>query len=53
MPAPAATPQALHTAVVDVIIPVYNEELDLSASVLRLDHFLAETFPYDYRVINR
>lgn len=51
MPAPAATPQALHTAVVDVIIPVYNEELDLSASVLRLDHFLAETFPYDYRVI--
>jgi putative flippase GtrA len=51
MPAPAATPQALHTDVVDVIIPVYNEELDLSASVLRLDHFLAETFPYDYRVI--
>ncbi len=51
MPAPAATPQALHTAVVDVIIPVYNEELDLSASVLRLDRFLAETFPYDYRVI--
>ncbi|MCE1175075.1 MAG: bifunctional glycosyltransferase family 2/GtrA family protein [Propionibacteriales bacterium] len=51
MPAPATTPQALHTAVVDVIIPVYNEELDLSASVLRLDRFLAETFPYDYRVI--
>lgn len=51
LPAPAITPQALHTAVVDVIIPVYNEELDLSASVLRLDRFLADTFPYDYRVI--
>lgn len=51
MPAPAATAQTLRTAVVDVIIPVYNEELDLSASVLRLDHYLSESFPYDYRVI--
>jgi len=51
MPAPAATAQTLRTAVVDVIIPVYNEELDLSASVLRLDHYLADSFPYDYRVI--
>jgi cellulose synthase/poly-beta-1,6-N-acetylglucosamine synthase-like glycosyltransferase len=51
LPAPATTPQALRTAVVDVIIPVYNEELDLSASVLRLDRYLSQTFPYDYRVV--
>jgi len=36
---------------VDVIIPVYNEEQDLRASVLRLDAFLADTFPYDYQVV--
>jgi putative flippase GtrA len=38
-------------ATVDVIIPVYNEEQDLAASVLGLDTFLARTFPYDYRVV--
>ena len=33
-------------AVVDIVVPVYNEEVDLAASVERLDAFLAENFPY-------
>lgn len=48
---PDADARTLRTARVDVIIPVYNEEQDLAASVLRLDDFLAETFPYDYRIV--
>lgn len=51
---PSALPAAnvpLRTASVDVIIPVYNEEQDLAASVLRLERFLADTFPYDYRIV--
>ncbi|HAM44154.1 MAG TPA: sugar translocase [Propionibacteriaceae bacterium] len=51
LPMPELKPQPLRTASVDVIIPVYNEEQDLAASVLRLDSFLAQTFPYDYRVV--
>ena len=47
--APTRTPR--RTASVDVIIPVYNEEADLAASVLRLEGFLSETFPYDFRIV--
>ena len=48
-PAPIRVPQ--RTATVDVIVPVYNEEADLAASVLRLERFLAETFPYDFGIV--
>ena len=41
----------LRTATVAVIIPVYNEEQDLAASVMRLNSFLEQTFPYDYQVV--
>jgi cellulose synthase/poly-beta-1,6-N-acetylglucosamine synthase-like glycosyltransferase len=51
LPTHAEVPQALGMASVDVIIPVYNEEQDLAASVLRLDDYLATTFPYDYQVV--
>ena len=54
MTAPAdhtATPALQRTASVDVIIPVYNEEADLAASVLRLERYLAETFPYRFRIV--
>lgn len=51
LPMTTLSPKTLRTALVDVIIPVYNEEQDLAASVLRLDSFLARTFPYDYRVV--
>jgi putative flippase GtrA len=37
-------------AVVDIIIPVHNEEADLGPSVRRLDGFLAEHFPYSYAI---
>jgi glycosyltransferase involved in cell wall biosynthesis/putative flippase GtrA len=37
-------------AVVDIVIPVYNEEADLGPSVRRLDAFLAESFPYNYAI---
>lgn len=42
---------ATRTALVDVIVPVYNEEADLAASVLRLESYLAESFPYSYRIV--
>jgi len=37
-------------AVVDIVIPVHNEEADLGPSVRRLDSFLAESFPYSYGI---
>ena len=36
--------------VVDIVVPVHNEEVDLAPSVRRLDSFLATTFPYSYRI---
>ncbi|WP_026928141.1 bifunctional glycosyltransferase family 2/GtrA family protein [Granulicoccus phenolivorans] len=42
-PAPAAT-------AVDIVIPVYNEERDLAASVRRLHAFLASELPYSARI---
>ncbi len=36
------------TAVVDVVIPVYNEEVDLARSVVRLRDFLDAEFPYSF-----
>lgn len=37
-------------AVLDVVIPVYNEEEDLEASVRRLHAHLDATFPYPFRI---
>ncbi|SDT37617.1 Glycosyltransferase involved in cell wall bisynthesis [Friedmanniella luteola] len=37
-------------AVLDVVIPVFDEETDLGPSVTRLDAFLAEHFPYTYAI---
>jgi len=39
------------TTVVDIVIPVYNEAVDLAASVHRLDAYLAGSFPYPYRIV--
>ncbi|MFI8004030.1 glycosyltransferase [Streptomyces sp. NPDC086010] len=36
--------------VLDVVIPVYNEEKDLETCVLRLHDHLARTFPYGFRI---
>ncbi len=39
------------TETVDVIVPVYNEEQDLAASIERLDQFLASQLPYSYQLV--
>jgi putative flippase GtrA len=36
--------------VLDVVIPVYNEQDDLERCVHRLHAYLAETFPYPFRI---
>lgn len=38
------------TPVLDVVIPVYNEEKDLQPCVRRLHEHLARTFPYAFRI---
>jgi putative flippase GtrA len=38
------------TAVLDVVVPVYNEERDVERSVRRLHAHLAGTFPYPFRI---
>jgi glycosyltransferase involved in cell wall biosynthesis/putative flippase GtrA len=43
----AAEPRS---ATVDVVVPVYNEQTDLAASVARLDDYLASSLPYEYRI---
>ncbi|MFI5875849.1 glycosyltransferase [Streptomyces sp. NPDC051445] len=44
---PAAT---AGTPVLDVVIPVYNEEKDLRPCVQRLHDHLTRTFPYSFRI---
>ena len=41
---------AAGTPVLDVVIPVYNEEKDLQPCVLRLHEHLRRTFPYEFRI---
>src|SRR4051812_44777257 len=36
--------------VLDVVIPVFNEETQLEPTVRRLDEHLRRTFPYPYRI---
>lgn len=40
----------LREATVEVIVPVYNEQDDLAASIERLDEYLSSTLPYEYRI---
>ncbi|MFB7743346.1 glycosyltransferase [Streptomyces sp. NPDC056132] len=44
------TAQPAGTPVLDVTIPVYNEERDLERCVRRLHEYLARTFPYGFRI---
>ncbi|GGP14249.1 bifunctional glycosyltransferase family 2/GtrA family protein [Nonomuraea glycinis] len=52
LPAPvAATASAGHNApVLDVVVPVHNEENDLEPSVRRLHAHLSTGFPYPFRI---
>ncbi len=36
--------------VVDVVVPVYNEERDVATSVRRLHRYLSESFPFTFRI---
>jgi putative flippase GtrA len=52
----AARPDAVGIArdrnvpVVDVVVPVYNEQADLACSIHRLHRYLAESLPYQVRI---
>ncbi|MFE0245982.1 glycosyltransferase [[Kitasatospora] papulosa] len=46
----AGAPALVPVPVLDVVIPVYNEEKDLETCVLRLHDHLARTFPYGFRI---
>jgi glycosyltransferase involved in cell wall biosynthesis len=39
------------TKTLDVVIPVYNEEVDLESSVSRLREYLGQNLPYAWRVV--
>jgi putative flippase GtrA len=46
----AAVPLPLDAPVLDVVVPVYNEEIDLEPCVRRLHGYLAGHFPYPFRI---
>ncbi len=46
----ATTPDAMHTPVLEIVIPVYNEERDLAGCVHRLHAFLSDGFPFSARI---
>ena len=50
LPARAPVDIRAHEAVLDVVIPVYNEETDLPGCVRRLHAHLARAFPYTFRI---
>ena len=49
---PAGVPVPVHTGgpVLDVVVPVHNEQTDLEPCVRRLHAHLAATFPYPFRI---
>ncbi|WP_435799248.1 dolichyl-phosphate beta-glucosyltransferase [Streptomyces misionensis] len=51
-PAPRRAPLPTHhdEPVLDVAVPVFNEEKDLAPNVRRLHAHLRDTFPYPYRI---
>ncbi|GAA1911205.1 bifunctional glycosyltransferase family 2/GtrA family protein [Streptantibioticus ferralitis] len=50
LPARAPLRPAAQDTVLDVVIPVYNEETDLEPCVRRLHAHLAAAFPYGFRI---
>ncbi|MFE9775148.1 glycosyltransferase [Streptomyces sp. NPDC005931] len=50
LPSRAPLPAHHPEPVLDVVVPVYNEENDLEPCVRRLHAHLAETFPYPFRI---
>lgn len=50
LPLRAPLPAHHPDPVLDVVVPVFNEENDLEPCVRRLHAHLAETFPYSFRI---
>jgi glycosyltransferase involved in cell wall biosynthesis len=50
LPAPAIRPTLPTGIVIDLVVPVFNEEATLEASVRRLHAFLVDAFPYRTRI---
>jgi putative flippase GtrA len=44
------TPVRVDTLVLDVVVPVYNEEVDLEPSVRRLHAYLRDNVPYSHQI---
>jgi putative flippase GtrA len=51
LPLPAARPVPASPPRVDVVVPVFNEERVLAASILRLYRFLSEGLPFAWRIV--
>ena len=47
---PQSAPPGTLTPVLDVVVPVYNEEVDLEPCVRRLHAYLRNSFPYPFRI---
>jgi Glycosyl transferase family 2 len=50
LPSPTAVPARLDAPILDVVVPVHNEEIDLEPCARRLHAYLAANFPYRFRV---
>src|SRR3954453_18958626 len=48
---PPPRPSAPVTRDVDIVVPVYNEEVALEQSIRRLHRFLTEAFPFGWRIV--
>ena len=51
VPTQAAVLTAPAAARIDIVVPVYNEQAALGASVLRLHRFLSDELPYAWRIV--
>ena len=47
---PTRRPASTKLALIDIVIPVYNEAADLETSVRTLDTYLSDALPYRYRI---
>ncbi len=47
---PTRRPATTKLALIDIVVPVYNEAADLEQSVRALDSYLSTALPYSYRV---
>src|SRR5256714_6305238 len=50
LPASGTDPGPPPVPVLDVVVPVHNEEVDLEPGVRRLYAYLTDTFPYPFRI---